>query len=251
MFFFFRKKQRVFDVFTDNAMAYHGAPLQRADKLYPDWWKKLPLTYKPDHLNELPTARSCAGIIDMYRNSYILPMWSDLNIEIGATPEDGYRYQYSNQQSELTHHELWQYDDAFDCTRTQHIKLNCAWVGSCSIPTRMLWTNPVYNRSELFDVNILPGVIDHNKIATQFNINMLLKRYKDAPTVYRFKFGEPMVMMTPLIEDKLVIKNHLVSPSEFRRISSSYNTITFTNAFRVMRKYQNDQQATKKCPFGF
>lgn len=251
MFFFFRKKQRVFDVFTDKTMVYDNAPLQRADAVYPDWWKKLPLTYPLDSLTDLPTARTCNGIIDLYRNSYILPMWSDLNIQINPTPESGYRYQFSDQLSTLTHHELEQYDDAFNCRQSQHIKLYGPWVGLCEIPTRMLWTDPLYNRTELFDINVLPGVIEHNKVSTQFNVNMLLKRYSDKPTIYRFKQGEPLVMITPLTEDKIVIKNHLVSESEYKRISNQYGAICFTNSFRIMRKNQDNQKSTKKCPFGF
>lgn len=252
MFFFFRKKQRVFDVFTDNTMAYDHAQLQRADVVYPDWWKRLSPTYQSDELMfDAPTARTCSGIIDLYRNSFILPMWSDLNIEVSPTSEGGYRYQYSNQISKLTHHEIEQYDDAFNSSQSQHIKLLGPWVGLCKIPTRMLWTDPLYNRSELFDVNILPGVIDHNKISTQFNINMLLKRYSNKHTVYKFKFGDPIVMITPLTEDRIIIKNHLVSEAEYNRIAHQYNPICFSNSYRLMRKKQDIKKTNKSCPFGF
>ena len=250
MFFFFRKKRIVFDVITSEQHAYDYAKIDRADKHYPDWWKKLPARIDVDDgLYRAATAKKCPGIIDYYRNGIVIPLWSDLNVKL-LEQAGSYVYQYSNMRSELTSHGEIQYDNAFDNSRTQHIKLLAPWLGiSKKFKFKAVWTDPVYNRVDsLFDASVLPGVIEYGRTPMQLNINLLLKRNKDGKKLIEFKFGDPIVLMVPLTEDIVEVKSHLVSASEYSKYNNGYAQMMFTNTYRTMNKLQ-EQENQNKCPF--
>jgi hypothetical protein len=94
------QKPVVIDCYTDNPHAFEYAKPSKATEFLPKWWKSLP---KDGHAN----MSRCAGFIDLYRKSYVLPMWSDF--DVWFNPDGSYNWQYADLRSEAQVHDQAQY----------------------------------------------------------------------------------------------------------------------------------------------
>lgn len=92
------KKPIFLDLYTDRPDVYHYSQWQYAAKNKPKWWKRLPKSLTPtiDNPWGATNMKHCAGFNDLYANSFLMPMWSDLLVEIAPEDQHGYRYQFAD-----------------------------------------------------------------------------------------------------------------------------------------------------------
>ncbi len=236
--FFTRNKKVILDCFTSNTMAYHVSPISRANSYVPQWWRALKAT-DPNQINPLSNMKYCRGVVDHYKQGFMLPMWSDLHVQVAEYGDPQFMYQYADRASTAEAHDSSQWGDFADPKGVQHLKLFSPWAMRCSAKIDFLMLEPTWNIfSELAGVNVPPGTVNFFWQTTS-HINLLFTKNAEH-TVYRIPVGTPLIHLIPLTERVVEVKNHLVTDAEMKKFKSA--PVSF------LRSYAN---VKKGCPMGF
>ena len=200
--FFLKKKEIELNFYTTDSSVYNYAPIKKAGQFIPDWWKKLP---KPGILDESTLITStnmkyCSGFTELYSKGFIVPLWSDLNVEIGKIGFPEYRYQFSDRRSVIESHNESQHNGIFPSNEFQQLKILSPWVAECEEDIKFLVIQPTWNFTEFLPI-IVPGIVEF-KYQIGVHINLFLKR-EEQNKVFSFKFGQPMFHLIPLTEKKI------------------------------------------------
>lgn len=244
--FWKRKKELVLNCYTNRADVYNFFPVVEAKRKVPEWFKKIPtpvFKHLEDYSLELVNLKQCVGFLDYYKKGFILPLWSDLVLNIGAKNTLDYRWQYSDRTSSIEEHHPKQTNNHFDPLLYQHLKLISPWLFSCDEDISFLAVEPGWQFDMLGNARVLSGVIGF-KYQTSANINIFFPR-EEKETEVLLAAGMPLYHLIPLTERKITIKTHLVSDEHFNRISQINATIKF------MRHYEKREKllSTSGCPF--
>lgn len=245
MFFFTKKSKLILECFTSHQPAYDFSQVDYAKKFIPEWWKK---THKYENLVHpdgsekywypRPSIKTCPGFIDLFKNGAIIPMWSEFAMEIGALGDTEYRWQWANEDSSSVVHPASQYNYHYDPKEYCHMKLHSPWIFRCNQDVDWLWSQPTWNMDSLTDYTVLPGVINHKYIGTA-NINIFAFRKAEKRVLF-IKAGQPIVHLAPMSNKELVIKSHVVDPSEMKRLEFGRR--------HFMRAYEENKKV-RQCPF--
>lgn len=235
MMHFFRRSKIHLDTFTCRKDVIEYAPVVNAIEVIPEWWKKLPKKVFIDGSTfPLPTMKTCIGMSSYYKNSVALPLWSELCIEAN---QDNYAWQFSDRKSVAHMHDPYQYD-GFLGKNYGHLKLESPWVFETKSDIDWLLTDAIYNKTELVNYAIPPGLLNFSK---QNNTNIQLFINLTNNHSFTIPLHTP-VLFTPLSDKKVVVHRHLISPEEFTRKRQMSSQITFINAYGVSQK-------VVKCPY--
>lgn len=246
--FFFRKPKLILDAFTSEIYqhAFEYAPVDYAIKFYPDWWKKLPKVTKPvftdntSNVTRNTNMKYCDGLTNEYRNSVIIPMWSDFLFKYN---EDGsWVYNFADSTSFGEHHKL---DQRIGFKENYfHFKIVSPWAFRSDKDVYFQCGMPYYNYDTELDYENIPGTVEfHHQHTT--NMNLFIK---NKPSEFLIEFNTPIFHVKPLSERTLVLNKHIVSTKEF--ISKfSPTPFTYKKRFLTMKRIKEDKE--KKCPFGF
>lgn len=246
MMFLFKRKKVVVDAFISNkfAHAYDYAPIDYADKFYPDWWKNLPkVKIDFDKMNrDDETMRLCAGFVDHYKRGLILPMWSDLMIK--TEPPDRYYFQFSDETSTCQSHSSVQrqgfYDDHIN------IKIISPWLLRSEKDVYFTFLPPMWNNIKKPEYETAIGTVNFY-YQNSTHINLLIK----SPKNIFIPFNQPILHMMPLTEREVVIKRHLVSEEEWHRENRRMISLSFFGAYFKLKKHRENMEQKSKCPFHF
>jgi hypothetical protein len=224
MLFFLKKSKIVIDCFTDNPAVLEQYPIKNAANFIPEKWKKLPKETIVKTPIEIPssTIKRCIAFIDLYRSGFMLPLWSDLIIDL--TVEDIAGWRFANSTFSITNHtndSMW--DDLYK--NHTHAKLLSPWFFKEKSGVKFSWNKPTWN---IFKENleIVPGVVNF-KNQNGTHINLFVKDY----TRLELKAGTPLVHLIPLSDKQVEIKNHLISGEEFRKLYHLNTPLTFAKSF--------------------
>ena len=234
------------DCFTACVPAYEYAPIENATKFYPEWWKKLPkesLGHQPKPWIPQPTMKSCQGFIDSYRNSLIMPMWSDTLIKVNE----------NNLDVTFSHNWFHQSHDYFQregyLKNFHHLKIISPWIFKTKQDIYWSFKKPIYNFENPLDFLLFEGVIEF-KYQHSTNINIGIKKINKT---IKLNFRDPIVLLTPHTEKKIKFKNHFVDSMEkFQMLSDKASAGTvFVGKYLNNRRIKKQQEQEKKCPFHF
>lgn len=240
MFFNFLKKKIVVDTFTNNPLlAQSTACIQPAARFYPDWWKATNKTFSSVNGNNMvidgPTIKSCQGIIDLYKNSFILPLWSDLVMEVY---EDNYSWQWAELSSpDINSHPPAQFDNPVNnLSQWHHAKFVSPWFCVSKSDIKFACVEPVWTTIENnYFIKYLSGVIDF-KYQHSMNINMFIPKI---PRRLKFDFAQPIYQIIPLTDSyEIEFKPQVVDSNEWSRLTK---ITTWRPFFR--------RNHVKTCPF--
>jgi hypothetical protein len=242
--FLFKQKPLHLDCFTVNTLAYNFAPIDHASKFIPDWWKQLPKDYPASSgVGLFPTMKSCAGIIDLYKNGIIIPLWSDLSILID---KGQCKWQFADETSTIEPHGTKQMSTFIQNTDTFHIKLISPWRFTCKEDIPWHFSQPVWNDYASKDYCTPTGILDF-KNQHAANINMLIRLPESPKKEINLAYRHPLAHMIPLSERPIKIHTHLVSLEEFIKIPST--NVSFRSGFYKTKNFTENKES--KCPFGF
>lgn len=243
--FFFRKKEVVVDAFVSNkyAQAYDYAPIDHAEKFYPDWWKNLPKTeldFKSlGRQNE--SMRFCAGFIDHFQRGLIIPMWSDLMIR--TEPPDTYRYQFSDATSLCECHPTIQRrgyrEDLIN------IKIISPWLLRSEKSVHWTFLPPMWHHATDPGYSTAIGTVNFY-YQNSTHINLLMGNDKEI----LIPFGQPILHLMPLTERDIKIKRHLVTEEEWLRENRRMMPVSFFGSYFKLKKHREKMEQSK-CPFHF
>lgn len=240
MLFKFPKKQIVLDCFTYDELIMQTAPIAPAMKYVPEWWKNLPATYN-ENFFPAATTKSCVGIIDYYKKSIALPLWSDLCIDIN----DGmYKWQFSDGETKtIVHNTAAQAKGLLP--NHGHMKIVSPWAFKTKEDIYWTWSQPTYNFDEsVSGIKVLPGVINYlRQVSTHINMLVPLNQKRQ----YMLQHGQVMAHLTPLFDGKVRIERHLISKEKYEQIAlQQQKGATFTNIYSNIFK---SKQKFTDCPY--
>jgi hypothetical protein len=251
MIFWFKKKKIVLDCFTTNAFAHEYARVDRASKYYPEWWKNISSFVDTPEKKNSATIKACRGFTRLFQSSFILPAWTTIDIDVNDSRDRTYSWASTNPvEISVALHSPMQFS-GFVNDDFQHIKLLSPWVIQSNQFVEFMWSDPVWNRNKLTDYTVLPAVIDF-KYQTASHVNLMFE-YRDRPRRIRFQPGDPMVALTPLTDQPIELRHHLVTEQEIKRyeFNKIIGIVDGAKNYSIRKKFidEQEQRKDKKCPF--
>lgn len=235
MFWFCKPKPLNVYFYTSREPVFNFSRPQSGIKFIPTWMRQLPAPHFPDNISEklvLKTnIKSCPGVFELYKSSFVFQMWSDLNVEV--YPDKNYRYQFIDNQSEIKSHPNWQFAGSYFDANHINIKLINPWHTKTDKNVKLLVLPPVWNNFGHEDVLLPPGISRMHTSPLEFNLNLLIK-VKPEKTVYEFLFGQPIAHVIPLTERPVKYHYELVSEQELVKMKSR-NPMFFMSRNRYRR----------------
>lgn len=216
---FVKRKKLVLDCFTDKPYIYNFAKVDHGAKFYPEWWKKTPSVE-----NQGLTIKHCSALIEFYKRGLVIPSWFSLNIYLSeerniewyASNADQFKFEsHAPEQFKLFHQ-----DDGLN------FKILSEWKFKTNRKVWFSWTQPTWSmRHYMFNMSVLPGVINfYNQHST--NMNFFLQ-FTDKLQVIEIEPLQPLIMLHPMSECDVEIKQHLVGSDEIRSLHFGVSRFIF------------------------
>lgn len=240
MNFFFKQSKIVIDCLTTNINAFDYFPIQKSASFYPNWWKNLPKYNNVQHANGLEinksTMKGCDGLLSLYSQGFMIPIWSDLVIETQGT---NYRYQFADETSIIGHHDLQQMSQEF--SNFVHVKIQSPWRLKENKGIKFAFIQPSYNQVKtLLDWQVLPGVVDF-KYQSATNINLICAKGRR----FEIAAGLPMAQLIPLSEKEIDLRLHMVdfNDVEHKRMLNNHYPF-FVGSHRKLKKILDNKKGS-------
>lgn len=237
----FRKPKLTIDCFCLPCASQNL--IKKTAHFFPEWWKNLPssFTAKTPHNVEVeqPTMKTCLGFVDLYKEGFVLPLWTDLNLRIEGRE---YSYQFASMAKSsfcsITTHPPVQIGPSF--SNLIHFKIGSPWMISEKTGVKFTAIPAVWNSINLFPkMSIVPGVFDF-KSQKATNINGFFHESK-IPYQYNLEAGHPLLQLVPISDKKTIIKNHVLSEEEFNYMKDKWTPNKFVRWGMISRR-------SHKCP---
>ena len=242
--FWFKRKPIVVDAFTYKERIATDYAIAKSTQYLPEWWRQLPASRPHPDWSEVATAtmKTCQGFIDLYRNSFTLPLWSDLCIELDNSQGGrDWRYIFADRNSLITEHNRGQFDGTKNFPDQQHFKIESPWILKEKTGVQFLMTEQTWNQEEFFNAfKVLPGVLDF-RYQHSVNINTFF-RYTGAKESILLPAGHALAFIIPLTEHDVEFRCHVVTQQE-------YNTMCHVPVFKGLHKHTKEVRTQGRCPF--
>jgi len=239
--FKFPQKKIVLDCFTSAPQVIDSAPIVPAIKIIPDWWRNLPSeVIEEGRFSPTPTMKNCVGMIDYYKKSIAIPMWSDLSIKISENKV--YYWHFADGESSAGTHNLLVQANGF-LNDYAHIKLESPWLFKTKEDINWVWSFPSYNFPKSHELLAPPAIISYKH---QHTTNMNLLIHDDKPRTIFIPHGQPMMLISPMSDRKVEIVRHLVTQEEYRRLDYKATNLAF---IKKHQKGINSRDKFSDCPF--
>lgn len=241
------------DAFTHDHTHAEGYPIAKASQYMPEWWKSLP-TELPDYKEGYATVKSgtmkrCRGFRDFYANSFVVPLWSDLAVEMQVQMEQKiWRYKFADQVSELHVHDEGQFAGFVDYRHYQQFKFISRWRLKESKGIKFLVTHPTYNLGDsLFTWQVIPGMLDFkNQNSLEVNTIWQYPKQEGIVSSTLIEADTAIAQIVPLTERTVKIKTHLISLEEYNR--KFFSLTKFNGQYKENERINNRNQK-RSCPF--
>ncbi len=216
------KKVTIVDCYTYRADVFNYFPMSPASEYVPEWFKTLPAPkwdsmLRGDRVSEQNNIKNCPVIMQYFKRGFVLPLWSDLEIEVGEKGTDHYQWQYSDCRSAITSHSNHQLPPNL-LGDYIHLKLESPWMLKCEQGIDFLCTELEWSFNNIpSSMHLLKGVLDFRTNAAT-NVNMFIKREDKVQNIL-LKAGTPLLHYVPLVETKINMKTHLVTTEQYASVS--------------------------------
>jgi hypothetical protein len=250
LFFWFKKKEITLDCFTHSHSAYELAKPDFAYKFFPDWFTQLKKTVSmgSGQNNELSTIKHCQAFKKYYTsNTIILPTPCMLEVELGTNKNPYFTFKSSEAKVNVKEHLNLQFENMVDSSY-KNLKIMLPWKLKTNKYVDFLWSDPIWNRSNVFDYTVMPGVVDY-KYQYDTPANIFVK-YKDVKQKLIFTLGTPLVILAPLNDCNIKIQHHMITDNKF----DYFGDFAGVSQKKYVLKKQiieaaEKRDAMKKCPF--
>lgn len=246
MMFWFKKKKLIVDMFTVSTTVFNAAKPRLANRFYPDWWKELKQDVPTEiTTSPLATMRGCSGFIEHYRHGFVVPMWTDLKVEVGEIGSPYFQASVSDNMTTVVYHDPRQRGRFAPESNFLNLKLENPWLAKCSESIPFKWEQLTWSSNKLNECIVLPGTVEY-KYQHFMQLQLLFCR-SDTRKMISIDFGDPLVHVTPLTERELDLRYHLVSVDEFNKLVILGERISFTRSYMKYKKALKLDQ--KGCPY--
>lgn len=227
------KRTIVVDCFTNRSDVYEYSKIDYARNFIPKWWKETPVKLFTSFYPQ-PTMRTCAGFTSLYKEGFIIPMWSDLAVDVSPIGNTNFSWQFSDKQSSASSHATAQRGNYLPETDYVHLKLDNPWFLKTDKLIKFIWMQPSWNLNDFSKLHISPGITEY-KYQHGANINLFIKRDVEQ-SIVNIDFGQPMAHLIPQSDVNIKLKHHLVSNDEYDKIFKLHTNVSFTNKYSSIKK---------------
>lgn len=232
-FSLFKRKPINIDLFTTRPSVLKYSPVEPASKFVPDWWKNLPRgKFDEQTMQYMKNMRHCVGVTELFHRGFVIPLWSDVAVQVGQKSSDYGRYEFADNESAIHFHAPAQRGSFASNNDHLHMKIVSPWIARCDEDVKWLFTGLQYNQSNLFDYVVVNGIADF-KFQHSTNINIFLPR-KENLSVVVFPFGAPLLQVIPLDDREIKLHLHLIDQKEADLIISG--PVTFEANYHKVKK---------------
>jgi len=228
MFFFFRKPKVIVDCFIDSKIMAEAYAIRRGIKCTPEWWQKLTPTC-PVSISgvteQIPTAKKCSGFMSLYKESWMVPMWSDVTLHTSSEGQFKYKFATGADWATMFTHPPSQFTGGFP--DKIHFKINCPWHLAEKTGVNFVFMPAYWSLIDLFPgLGFLPGVINFSTNHS-IHVNILASKVNAR---YDFAAGTPLVHLIPISDKEVVFKTHAITEQELTQMEKDYHP-RFLNKF--------------------
>lgn len=222
--FFIKKKDVVLDCFTRISEVYEYAKIDSAARYVPQWWKDTP---KINGDVDRGTIKHCVAFKDYFSRGIVIPSWFEMNLTIyekNNADNKWFDWESSNSfvSTDRSHHP-GQFEKFADIDG-KNIKLNSPWGFKTQENISFTATQPTWNlRKQLDFFTVLPGVVNF-KYQSFCNVNLFVLN-KEKIQFCNIPALTPLIILHPLSEKKIKIKNHLINDKEWNKVFGIYSMI--------------------------
>jgi hypothetical protein len=240
MLFKFKTKPIVVDAFVNINAINELYPIKHSKKFFPSWWKGMPSSGKDENQPEYSTIKRCDGLINLYQEGFIVPLWTDLYVKTSSNGD--YWWKSADKSLSVEIHGREVFPAALD--NKLHMKLLNPWRIKEKSGVNFLYTNNWWAHPDA-PVTIPNGILEF-KYQTASHINLFLDK-KDQE--FMVEAGTPICQLVALSERPVTVKTHYLGEEEYNKIERDS---TFLNSF--VGKYKKKKKIMKqneqsKCPF--
>jgi len=212
--FFIKKNEIVLDCFTHLPHVYDLAKINHATNYVPAWWQKMPGILNDEHAS----IKHCTAFKDFFKEGIVIPSWFEMNLKIYKSgDEKWFDWETSNDSvtTDNSHHP-YQFS-GFAGESGKNIKITSPWAFKTQENINWVWSKPTWNMRDYLDsIELLPGVVNYKyQHATEINFFIQNKEHVQEINIPPLT---PLVILHPMSEKKIIIKNHLVDKEEWFRI---------------------------------
>lgn len=223
-------------------------PINTAINFIPEWCKNLPSTinYTDTTANIVypcGTLKRCYGFNELFKQGFMIPMWSDCILKIDAINNQNFAYKFSDGASKISYHPKELFLNVFDQNKYQHLKFVSPWLFVCDEEINFMYTQPTWNQATEEQITVLPGVVEY-KYQHCTDINVMIERTQEERQVL-INAGTPMVHIVPITERKVILETKYITETEKQSIINKYGRLKFLSSYNFYKKIVSKN----KCPF--
>jgi len=230
MLFFTKSKKITVDFFTNNFSVYENFPIKHGRNFIPEWWKNIE-TKKYDN-NEirpaaiLPTLKRCPGMINTYKESLIMPLWTEIDIVMHNNST--WTGACSDRKTEISTHPSYQYGDYLPHDRYTHLKITSPWYACEKKGINFVVAPCSWDNQLLLSTYFIPTGIRSWKHTCSTNIHGFIRNHEHSLNLHA---GMPIVHFYPMSEKKIDIKCHY-DPDKFKQLGENTpDRISFSSSY--------------------
>lgn len=241
--FWFKPRKIHVDCFTKVETIAQVNPIRKAHHFVPDWWKKLDNTFPSTNSHGLVTHRGtmkhCTGFIELHKRGLIIPMWSDLVIEV---LNGSYRYEmalddYGNGGQAVAWHNPEQHGNSYN--NMINLKIGSPWKLREKTGIDFLYTSYTWETAKtLPKMQFLNGILNFKHQAST-NIQTMLP-VENQQSRMEIEAGVPIMQLIPLSDKKIEPHIHVLSVAEFEKFKHVEATFKFQRSYLTKIKQSNN-----------
>lgn len=244
MMFWFKPRKIHVDCFTKVETIAQVNPIRKAHHFVPDWWKKLdntfPVTNQHGLVVQKGTMKHCIGFIELHKRGLIMPMWSDLVMEV---INGNYRYQMAledyglNGGMSILWHNAEQHGNHYNDKIS--LKITSPWKLREKTGVDFLYTPYTWATAKtLPKIQFLNGMLNFKHQASTHIQGFL--PIEDQQCRMEIEAGEPLMQLIPLSDKKIEPHIHVVTDAEFEKFKYLEATFKFQRSHITKIKQLNN-----------
>jgi len=216
MLFKFKSKPIYIDFFTNSYHTKELFDISRASLHKPQWWKDIEKKHSDVGI-PMRTAKGCAGFLDYFKLSYVVPLPYELYVVIQDREYQLITPDYDNVTEDVFNsHPPYQRGNFLPEERYSHIKLPTKWVVDSNKSIPSLITPPCWSNELFVDKISVLSAARNFKYSSSTHWHFILNKNENVS--FTLDAGTPCYHFTPITDRKVVVRSHY-DPDKFKKIT--------------------------------
>jgi len=220
--------------YTNDPLVYEYFQIDRGVKWFPDWIKNIdPALNEPNFSQYKKTIKKCPGVLELYKNSFILPLWTELGINI---KNKSVHISVSDNSTRIDSHADFQRGTFLPQAENIHLKIVSPWRTETKSSVQFLISACSFSSETLISQFHIPNAIRSYNISAGNNIHAFISNHDQDISI---EAGTPLVHIFPLTDKKVNLQCHF-DPEKFHYLEALQpNRFSFSGSYFAKKKLIN------------